>query len=281
MGIYSNIEDTEELSELLKVEEKESSKTLQELNIEKLNEYYKTKDEDLRNEIVTDNIRMVYRIAKDYSSKFHIPTEDLVQEGSIGLINAVENFDPSYNVMFSTFAFPYIKNKMNLYVQQIGHMISIPNNVQLSLNKLKQTIDSLTLKLEREPKDEEIAKAMGVEVDQVLEWKSYLDYKIMSDVKKDDYSSDKDGSINDIYPDSSQDPSKLAQDKELYEKVINLIESLPEKKRDICKRKYGIGCQKETLQNIAKDYNISLQRVAQIINEIDKELKDSLKDFLN
>ncbi len=281
MGIYNNIEDTEELSELLKVEEKESSKTLQEINIEKLNEYYKTKDEDLRNEIVTDNIRMVYRIAKDYSSKFHIPTEDLVQEGSIGLMNAVENFDPSYNVMFSTFAFPYIKNKMNLYVQQICHIISIPNNVQLSLNKLKQTIDSLTLKLEREPTDEEIASEMKVTVEQVLEWKSYMNYKIMSDVKKDDYSDDKDSSITDFYPDSSQDPSQIAKDKELYDKVISLIEGLPEKKRDICKRKYGIGCQKETLQNIAKDYNISLQRVAQIVNEIDKELKDSLKDFLN
>ncbi len=273
------IDDIDELEEKLKEEEKESVKTLQEQNIEDLKEYHVTKDEDLRNEIVTNNIRMVYRIAQGYSRKWHVPMEDLVQEGSMGLMSAVENFDPSYNVMFSTFAFPYIRTSMNKYIQQVRHIISIPSNVQLKMNRLSDTIEKLTQKLDRTPTDQEIADELNVPLNDVLDLKRYSNYVISSDNKSQDSDPDK-VAIQDYYPDDSADPSKAAKQKEIYEVFLEALDSLGEKKKDIYKRRHGIDCKKETLQEIAKTYGISLQRIAQLEGEAEKEIKNKLKDYL-
>ena len=273
-----NVDNMEELEELLKKEEKESVKTLQERNAEDLKLYFETKDEDLRNEIVTNNLRLVYKIADEFSKKYHVSIDDLIQEGSFGLMNAVENYDPKFETQLSTFAFPYITNKMNIYVNKCLNPISIPANVQMKLNKMKDAIKKLTIKLQRDPTNEEIANEMNESVDQIQEWKMYSNYKVFSDSKSND--DEESTSIQDYYPDPTQNPSELAKSNELYEKLMFEINALPEKKREIYKRKNGIGVEKDSLKNIAKDNDISLQRVAQICDEIDKQLKKKLKDFL-
>lgn len=274
------IDDVEELEEKLAEEEKESPKSLQQKNIEDLKEYHETRDEDLRNEIVTNNIRMVYRIAQGYCKKWHVPMEDLVQEGCMGLLSAVENFEPKYNVMFSTFAFPYIRTAMSKYIQQVRHIISIPTNIQQKINRLSETIDKLTQKLDRIPTDQEIADSMGVSLSEVLDLKTYGNSVISSDTK-DDGDSDSKVAIQDYYPDENEDPSRLAKQKETYEVFLEALDSLGEKKKDIYKRRHGIDCEKETLQEISKTYGISLQRIAQLETEAEKDIKKKLKDFLD
>lgn len=272
------IDDMEEYDALLKKEEQESQKSLQELNLEKLDEYHRTKDEDLRNEIVTDNMRMVYNIARSYVKKWPgISFEDFVQEGALGLMNAVNNFDPSYHVMFSTFAFPYIKSGMNRCIQQQTHIISVPANVQNRLNRYNAAVDRLFVKLERQPTDSEVAKELSIDEKEVGELRNYSMSVISSDVTNP---SGDDVNIQDFYPDDSKDPSELCKDKETYEFFLEVLQSLDERKREIYKRRHGIGCRKETLNEIHSDFHVSLQRVAQLENEAENEIRRKMKDYL-
>ena len=125
-------------------------------NMKKLQQYHDNPTIELRNDIVVDNLGLVISIAKDYANTNHIEIMDLIQEGSLGLINAVEDYDINKGFAFSTFATPYIKNAIRAYLSKHSHLITIPSWVQAKKRKVQNAVDTLTMRLERTPTSQEI-----------------------------------------------------------------------------------------------------------------------------
>ncbi len=133
--------------------------------------------------LIKCNLKLVYKFAKKYSSP-KLPLADLIQEGNLGVVKAVEKFDPSRRVKFSTYAVRWIEGEILAYIQNQG-LIKISDHTHKKIQKLKHVKELLQHELNREPTIEEIAKKMGIKVDdakvlyqfeyKILAWEGLLD----------------------------------------------------------------------------------------------------------
>lgn len=244
-------------------------------NLRKLKEYHDHPNVDLRNDIVVDNLRLVVSIAKEYAAINHVPIMDLIQEGSLGLMKSVEDFDVQKGYAFSTFATPYIKNAIRDYLSKHAHLISVPNWYHSRKRKVQNAIDALTVKLERKPTAKEIADYLddGTTETEISNLDGYakdvysLDYKL---------NSDKDSStLYDLIPDNSSSPSELASLEEKKELLKEAIATLPDRARDILVARNSPDSS-ITLKDLADKYNISTERVRQI----EASAKEAVKRYI-
>ena len=134
---------------------------------------YRQGDLDAREQLINSNLRLVVYIAKSYKHN-QIPFEDLVMEGNLGLITAVDKFNPDLGNRFSTCATPWIKQAIMKAITEKGKAIRLPANIYTELNQMKKTISTLQAQGIEEPTPAQIAKEMGVEegrIDLLNQWK--------------------------------------------------------------------------------------------------------------
>jgi RNA polymerase primary sigma factor len=230
-------------------------------------------DEQARKEFIERNLRLVVAIAKRYRGA-GLPFEDLIQEGNLGLMKAVEKFDPERGYRFSTYATWWIRQAVGRAVSDKGRTIRLPVQAGERVRKVKRAAGELSVGLGRQPTDEEVAGRLGWTAGEVR-----LVKEIIPDAASlDEPLSDEEGasSLGDfVAEDAASEAPDAVVVREVEEaRLREAVRRLPEKARYVLVRRYGLDHREPpTLAEIARELGISRERVRQLQHEAERLLK--------
>ena len=221
-------------------------------------------DEAARQHMISANLRLVVKIANDYNN-FGLPILDLISEGNIGLIKAVERFDPSKGGKLSTYAAWWIKQSIKRALANQGKTIRLPVHLVDRIAEMRRITTQLTNELDREPSDEEIAYTMGLPVNKVAHLKSVSTRPASLDAPVGE---DGDTSFGDLVGDEEQaTPVEDMQDKSQKNDVHAILNELEPREAEIIRLRFGIdGNPPLTLEEVGEKFNVTRERVRQIQN---------------
>ncbi len=234
------------------------------------------KHEDARATLIKANLRLVVKIAHDFKG-LGLPLLDLISEGNIGLMRAVEKFDPEKGAKFSSYAAWWIKQSMRRALANQSRTIRIPVQSAGKINKIKSVRMKLAEELSREPTDAEIAEHLDFS-ERTVAGLRLADLRTFS--LHDPIQQGEDGEFQDIIPDrGAMTPDRILGDVESVDRLLSLLKDLEERERLILKMRFGLeGHRPKTLEEVSQEIGRTRERVRQIQNQALSKLRSMLAD---
>ena len=220
-------------------------------------------DPDARQRLVNANLRLVVAIAKRYQGR-GVLLEDLVQEGNLGLIRAVERFDYRRGFRFSTYAAWWIRHRITRAIANQGRTIRLPVHIVDLVNKISRVSAQLTQTLGREPDDGEVADEMGLSVEELLEIRATASAPLSLEMPLDGNDGDEDEMGELLESHTVGRPDERLADRMLRDRVRETMETLPLREREVVARRFGIGTRRYTLEELEAEFGIPCERLSQI-----------------
>ena len=228
-------------------------------------------DQSGRRRMIESNLRLVVKISRRYINR-GLTLLDLIEEGNLGLIRAVEKFDPERGFRFSTYATWWIRQTIERAIMNQTRTIRLPIHVVKELNVYLRAARELTQKLDHEPSAEEIADLLDKPAADVKRMLGLNERVTSMDTP---LGPDSDRSVVDTIADTREsDPSELLQDSDIKESIADWLEELTEKQREVVSRRFGLrGYESSTLEEVGREIGLTRERVRQIQVEALRRLR--------
>jgi RNA polymerase primary sigma factor len=229
-----------------------------------LAERIKMGDEEARSHLIRANLRLVVKIARDYSG-YGVSLNDLISEGNIGLMQAVERFDPEKGGKFSTYGAWWIKQSVKRALANQSKTIRLPVHMVDKIARMRRIASMLAEALGREPSDDEIAAELGLPRQKIAMLKQSAQRQSSLDAPVGEGEVKLQGDI--ITDESAPDPLEALTDKNLREQISDLLHVLNERERKIIDDRFGLnGLKPMLLEDVGREFGVSRERIRQLQN---------------
>jgi RNA polymerase primary sigma factor len=221
-------------------------------------------DREARALMIKANLRLVVKIAHDYAN-LGLPLLDLVSEGNIGLMKAVERFDPAKGGKLSTYAAWWIKQSIKRALANQSKTIRLPVHLVDKISKMRRVSLQMSEELGREPTDDELAEEIGLSSRKISQIKTVSTRPTSLDAPISDGDSIEFGEI--IGDEDAQTPFELLRDKNLRGELRELLQVLDDRERKIIFQRFGLdGGKPKTLEEVGKKFGVTRERIRQLQN---------------
>jgi RNA polymerase primary sigma factor len=231
-------------------------------------------DQEARSKLILSNLRFVITVAKNYINT-GIPFADLISEGNIGLMTAVDRFDPHRGIHFISYAVWWIKQAILKYIAERSRLVRFPMNRTNELLKIERFINDYIAKHGTAPDSKTISKNLGI---------SKEDVELLLSRKSRDYVSfysnvfdDSDVTFGEVFDVDSETPEEIAINNSIREEIRKIIDSLPEREREVIKYRFGFYGKEYSLKEVGEIMNLTKERIRQIENKALEKIKEIIK----